>query len=68
MSMTKTLVDLGEIFDKVRPKVPLVVGKVNSQMWEVKGFHQIAKMINAITVVDLGIIVGIVLLGLHPGI
>ena len=36
MSMTKTLVDLGETFDKVQPKVPLIVGKVNSQMWEVK--------------------------------
>ena len=34
--MTKTLVDLGETFDKVHPKVLLIVGMVNSQMWEVK--------------------------------
>ena len=34
--MTKTLIDLGETFDKVHPKVSLVVGKINSQMWEAK--------------------------------
>ena len=32
---------------------PLIVGMVNSQMWEVKWFHQIVEMISATTVVVL---------------
>ena len=59
--MTKTLVDLGEKFDKVHLKVPLIVGKVNSRMWEAKLFHLIVEMINVTTVVVSDIIVGIVL-------